>query len=132
MRICEQSYNYHETFILKKGCFVFCSLTYKQTVEKRQNVADKVNYEVASLLKINLETQYVLLEDGNVLPIFVPCFINIKEILDQKCKVIQLQQCLGILRDKTLAETIITIPNDDTLNYSFCRLVVETFEHLIE
>ncbi len=37
----------------------------------------------------------------------------------------------GILRDKTMADKLIYIPNDDTKKYPFCRfkLVVETFEH---
>ena len=37
----------------------------------------------------------------------------------------------GIQRDKTIADKLIYISNDDTQNYPFCRLqsVVETFEH---
>ena len=37
----------------------------------------------------------------------------------------------GILRDKTVAEKLMYIPNDDTQNYLFCRLqiVVETLGH---
>ena len=36
-----------------------------------------------------------------------------------------------IKRDKTMADKLRYIPNDDTENYPFCRLqlVVETFEH---
>ena len=35
----------------------------------------------------------------------------------------------GILRDKTMADKFMYIPNDDTPNYPFCRLelVAETF-----
>ena len=34
-------------------------------------------------------------------------------------------------RDKTMADKVMYIPNDDTQNYPFCRsqLVVESFEH---
>ena len=34
-------------------------------------------------------------------------------------------------RDKTIADKLMYIPNDDTLNYPFYRLklVVDTFEH---
>ena len=37
----------------------------------------------------------------------------------------------GIYRDKTMADTLMYILNDDTQNYTFCRskLVVEPFEH---
>ena len=37
----------------------------------------------------------------------------------------------GILRGKTIADKLIYNPNNDTQNYSFCKLklVVETFEH---
>ena len=37
----------------------------------------------------------------------------------------------GILRNKTMADKLIFIPNDDTQNYPFSRLqiVVEPFEH---
>ena len=36
--------------------------------------------------------------------------------------------------DKTMANILINIPNDDTQNYPFCRLqlVVKTFEHSTE
>ena len=38
----------------------------------------------------------------------------------------------GILRDKTMADTFLYIPNDDIKNYHLCRLqlVVERFGHL--
>ena len=37
----------------------------------------------------------------------------------------------GISRDKTMADKLTYIPNENTLNYSFCRLqlVVEPFGH---
>ena len=37
----------------------------------------------------------------------------------------------GILRDKTMSNKLIYIPNDNTQNYPFCRLqlVVESFKH---
>ena len=39
-----------------------------------------------------------------------------------------------VLRDKTMADKLMYIPNDDTNNYPFCRLklVVETFEYTTE
>ena len=44
----------------------------------------------------------------------------------------QVDDCLfeGIEREKTMADKLMYIPNDDTEYYPFCRLklVVETFE----
>ena len=47
-------------------------------------------------------------------------------------KIIPFQYFQGIQRDKTIANKLMYIPNEDTQNYLLCRLklVVETFEHL--
>ena len=51
---------------------------------------------------------------------FIPMSLNIEILLNKKPMAFQLSS--GIKRDKTIADKLMYIPNDDTLNYPFCRL----------
>ena len=46
--------------------------------------------------------------------------VKILLVLNQSIKIPKLYQNIGIYRDKTMADKLMHIPNDDEQNYPFC------------
>ena len=101
-----------------------------------RNVKDKIwpNYYPPSSRKHNCRAHKFRLTNENL-----NLFTNENKLFSSEAKIANNFQCvsstsvekLGIYRDKTMADKMMYIPNDDTQNNPFCilKLFVETVVH---